>query len=463
MTHFVEALRGRKDWGALILLLALLLVRLVFAALVYKRPELALANDTDRYIPIANALLDKQALVPNPAHTGLLLNTVGYPLFLAAVFLIQGHVPGDIALAQLVISGLLVLIMYLALMRPVGKTPALISAIILLLDPLTILWSMTVLTETLFAVVLGLSALAITTWAATGRLVNLILAGLCCGLACLVKPYATLIVGVWAIALIFYPGAEREEGHVAALRGARRAFVFVLPALLLIVPWIVQNGLIWNCPALASVDRVTMRDYVAAKVLSETDHVPLDQVQAQLRARDPGVCPRDSAYYLNVVLGHAATYAKLHLAGTMPVLIGTNFDRWLQYFGIQYSLPDLWGPLVDGGFGKLLAVLVTEWLRFPQCLTLMFLLIGFQLVFYALALRGAATFRIAKSPSTRWNIIVLSLAILVLVLTPGQGGNERFRVPVQPLLAILVAYGLAWRGLPSLRKSTKPTLSALDS
>ena len=81
MTRFAQALRARKDWGALILLIVLLLGRLGFAALVYARPELALANDSDRYVPIANALLSGQALQPNTARTGLLLNTIGYPYF----------------------------------------------------------------------------------------------------------------------------------------------------------------------------------------------------------------------------------------------------------------------------------------------------------------------------------------------------------------------------------------------
>ena len=39
---------------------------------------------------------------------------------------------------------------------------------------------------------------------------------------------------------------------------------------------------------------------------------------------------------------------------------------------------------------------------------------------------------------------MIAISVLILVLTPGQGGHERFRVPAQPLLAILAAYGLAW-------------------
>lgn len=117
MQHLWQVIRAKKEWAVPVLLVILLLGRLGFATLVYARPELALANDTDRYVPIANAILAGQALVPNPARTGLLLNTIGYPLFLAAVYLIRGHSPGDIALAQLFISGAIAFILYLALVR----------------------------------------------------------------------------------------------------------------------------------------------------------------------------------------------------------------------------------------------------------------------------------------------------------------------------------------------------------
>ena len=46
-------------------------------------------------------------------------------------------------------------------------------------------------------------------------------------------------------------------------------------------------------------------------------------------------------------------------------------------------------------------------------------------------------------------------SIAVLVLAPGQGGHERFRVPVQPMLTILVSYGAASRrAVNSWRRST---------
>ncbi len=452
MKDLKHGTRGKKERAAFALLIGLALARLGFAALAYARPELAIANDTDRYVPIANAILSGQALLPDPARTGLLLNTIGYPVFLALVYAILGHLPGDVALGQLIVSGILALIIFWAVSRTLGVLPALFSSLILLIDPLTILWSLTILTETVFAVVLGAAAVTITVWASSGKRLTLILAGLLCGLSCLVKPYAAIIVGVWALALLVYPRPAGEPWRLVLRRGTKRALLFVAPTVLLVTPWIIRNGLIWNCPALSSVDRVTMRDYVAAKVLSEAQHIPLDQVQSDLQASDPGVCPRRSTEYVNIVLSHPAIYAKLHIAGTIPVLIGTNFDRWFEYFGVDYTLPDLWGPFVDGGIGQLLAVLWTQWLQFPPGMIVMLLMMGFQLAIYALAILGILAFAKTNSAADRWNIIILTLAAAVLIVTPGQGGNERFRVPVQPLLVMLAACGVAGKVLPFLQR-----------
>ena len=59
----------------------------------------------------------------------------------------------------------------------------------------------------------------------------------------------------------------------------------------------------------------------------------------------------------------------------------------------------------------------------------------------------------AKWAYDSWQGPLMVAAVLVLVLAPGQGGHERFRVPAQPLLMILAAYGMAAQ-LPG--RSTRP-------
>lgn len=447
---------SRREWLYPAILGLVLLARLGFAALVYTRPELAFANDSDRYIPIANGILSGQAYAWNTEHPGELLNTIGYPLFLAGVFATLGHEAGDVALAQLLATGAVAMIVYAVLSKWLGPTAAFASAMLLALDPLTILWSMTILTETLFAVTLGIGAVLLASWAHSQNRRTLILAGLFSGLACLVKPFAMLIVAVWAAGLLVFPRQADGPRTRRLADGVRRGLLFVLPSMMLILPWFVRNALLWDCPTLSSVDRVTMRDYMAAKVLAEAEHVDLGVAQASLQEADPGVCPSDTAKYWRIILANPGIYARLHIAGTVPVLIATNFDRWLQYFGTEYTFPDLWRPYMDGGLRGLASVIGGQIRVFPQAIGLMLALTAFQLLLYALALVGAVRAFRLPSGAAKWNAIVLLAAILILVLTPGQGGHERFRVPVQPLLTILIGYGVGWR----MRPRTQQTFTA---
>jgi hypothetical protein len=157
------------------------------------------------------------------------------------------------------------------------------------------------------------------------------------------------------------------------------------------------------------------------------------------------LCPNKTAKYWRIILDHPDIYARLHAAGTIPVLIGTNFDRWLQFFGADYQLPDLWRPYMDGGWTGLWPVITEQVKAFPQGLGLLVALSALQLVFYGLALKGIIKGLRGPSMPAKWVTVVMMLAILILVLTPGQGGHERFRVPVQPLLGILAGYGMAAR------------------
>lgn len=439
----VRTSQSRKDRVYLAVLLVVVFLRLGLATLVYTRPELALANDTDRYRPLAELILSGQAYGWNTEHSGELANTVGYPLFLAAVYAVLGSAPWATAFAQLLLSGALAIIVYLVLAKTLGSLPAFAAAMILAIDPLTALWSLTVLTETVFAFFIGISALLLVQWSIDRRALSLLGAGLFLGVAALVKPYAQLLVVLWTLGLVVFPADRGASRGARTMTTLRRLAAFALPAMLLIAPWIVRNALLWNCPTLSSVDRITMRDYMAAKVIAEYQHAPLEQVQAELQAADGGVCPGRTAEYLQTVLAHPAIYAKLQVAGTIPVLIATGFDRWFQFFGIDYSLPDLWRPYMDGGMGGLLRVLRQSFVVFPAGLILMAVLTLFQLLFYAAAGLGLVAYSRARELPIRWGAAMLSLAVLILVLTPGQGGNERFRVPAQPIFAILAAQGVA--------------------
>jgi len=165
------------------------------------------------------------------------------------------------------------------------------------------------------------------------------------------------------------------------------------------------------------------------------------------------VCPTGNVRYAGMILSNPGVYVKLHVAGTIPVLFGTNFDRWIEFFGVSYTFPDLWQPFMQGGLGGVVSVIVRELFRFPAGPILMVILILWQVLVYAMAVLGVLVYRRVRSWPIRWIIAVITISALILVVTPGQGGNERFRVPVQPLLAILIAYGAACSVVPRFRGS----------
>ena len=100
--------------------------------------------------------------------------------------------------------------------------------------------------------------------------------------------------------------------------------------------------------------------------------------------------------------------------------------------------------------GRVVQVLWGEFGQFPLGILLMAMLVTFQLLIYATALLGVFALRHVRSPETRWGIILIVVTTLFLLLSPGPDGNERFRVPAQPLLFYLAAYGIAFEILPRI-------------
>ena len=161
------------------------------------------------------------------------------------------------------------------------------------------------------------------------------------------------------------------------------------------------------------------------KWLGSMSTSPWKQAQAQLRESDPGVCPRGNAKYLDLILSHPQIYARLHLAGTIPVLVGTSFDRWIEFFGVDYVLPDLWRPFMDGGPTAVSSVLVQQLMR----------LSGSRRLDGGADCLAIADVRPCPSRSSlptgglnsipiRWNIIVIAISVLIL---RADAGSRRSR------------------------------------
>jgi 4-amino-4-deoxy-L-arabinose transferase-like glycosyltransferase len=442
-----KTIYSKKQLLPVILLMALVLVRILAYKALIPHPEIAhYYNDSLQYSEYGDALLDGSAYHWKLANPLDLKRTIGYPFFLAGIGSIWGTDPIHVAVIQLLLSGLVGILLYFYLQRFVGTWAALITAILFLCDPLTLVFSLQIMTENLFTFTMLISFGFLILWMRGNRVLYLLLAGLFLGATCLVRPIGQMLIALWGLAVVIYSiGNKQKSKRLNRFSIGKNVFVFLLPIALLLIPWVIRNSIVWDCPAISGISRYNLREYVAAEVLSQVDQVPVSQSVAQLAQADPGYCPHNSAEYYGIVLQHPFTFLKLFAAGTVNVF-GFSSDTvtlWLSTLGYEYHPIDLWQPFLIGGAGQVIKVLFAEFKRSQTYSFGLGSLLLFQLMMYLFTILGLLGWR-HKSSRLRWEMALALVTGLALMLTPGVLGDARFRVPAQPFLFCIAGFGIAW-------------------
>src|SRR5947207_2349476 len=123
--------------------------------LVHSHPDVTIEGDSPTYLGPAHELLahsrfDSASTPDQPEF----LRTPGYPVFIAAVQRVFGASDTAVLLAQVALSGLTVLIVYLLAARIWSAPIGLLAALLTTLEPLQNYTSATLLTESLGALLL---------------------------------------------------------------------------------------------------------------------------------------------------------------------------------------------------------------------------------------------------------------------------------------------------------------------
>jgi 4-amino-4-deoxy-L-arabinose transferase-like glycosyltransferase len=189
-------------------------------------------------------------------HAGIptALRAPGYPAFVALVYLVAGHHPAAVAVAQAVIGAGLVLLTYLAVRDHFGHAAALISAWLVAIYPTMVFLTGDLLSENLSVVlVLALvwvcGRLAISERGTNWRLVAT--AAITLAAATYVRPSTAFVFIVCAAFAIL---AERvgRRAMIARFAGA------IVLALLLLSPWVIRNHRLFGGWTLATEQGITL-------------------------------------------------------------------------------------------------------------------------------------------------------------------------------------------------------------
>jgi hypothetical protein len=217
--------------------------------------------------------------------------------------------------------------------------------------------------------------------------------------------------------------------------------LFLAGAVLVIAPWVIRNWSVTGRPVFAEVPTNTLVRFNLAYVVAEAEGITRDEAASRLSGEAD---TWEDA--VTVIRKYPRVFVSQQARGILRSLIGVESGVWARQFGYglerQGSLEVL-STLFQGGPLKALAR-VQLLLLDPQTAVLAGLsvlaiihagslyLLG--LVGVVAVMRGARTSRLIY--------LLAGLSIAFMVISPGAAGQARFRIPVEPYLALFAGAGL---------------------
>lgn len=154
----------------------------------------------------------------------------GYPFFLSSIYRLFGANPEPGAVANIFLSILIVLLIYLLIRRLLGEKPARWTAVIIAFFPSQILFTNLLASETLFTVLFLLALLLLT---AEHSVKYILLGGIVLGLAALTRP----LILIFPIFLILYWYLRDKKWQAVIIN----TLIALLGLIIVVTPWVIRN------------------------------------------------------------------------------------------------------------------------------------------------------------------------------------------------------------------------------
>lgn len=425
---------------AKIVLLALAL-RLLALFYVFNFPPAAMDGDSAEFLALAESLLKRgefEAEVNSLFPTGS-VRTPGYPVFLAAMSLFGASRYALALVVQVLLSSLnVILVFHLTRRVTGGEKAALFASLLLAIDPSTVLYSVTVMSETLFTTGVLLFVFILLAFLHNRRWLQAVALAFCMAALVYLRPIAQFLPLLVGLVLALSP--HRRNAGMWGKTIVAGGLVF-----LLLMPLLQRNQKRYGFRGLSAVTAFDVLYYGGGMALARGQEMSWDAAQDTLRARLHERVHPDSVALgdylaemqrlgIETMLTYLPEYAWLHVRGMLATLFDpgrVNIARFLN--GPGHAREGLLSAVADHG---LLPGLVAVLQRDGKVALFFLLGMVWQVVFFALAVAGL--WKRIRSRNRRL-VVLLAVIIFYFIFLPGPFGAARFRVPVTPLLATLAA------------------------
>ena len=413
-----------------IVLAVILILRLVFLVIAFRNPSGGVLIDSQRYLELANWIAKHGNYVFSNKHD--LIWPPGYPFFLSLLGAVDSGTVLPVYAAQLIVSAITAY-----LLVALGKTinnqrVGIYAAIVYGLSPNTQFWSLTVMSEILFAFWVTFSLYLFIRHQAVRRPSLIFFSGLFLGIGALTRPIGLYLAPLWAIVLIWL-----ESRSIRSLRWDS-FLIFVLGMILVILTWMTRNYLVRREFVFSNVSAKTSTNFNLANVVAAAEGISRDDATLIVESKSNLLIEG-----LRIFRLYPKEFIREQSVGILRVVFGIESGVWSRILikedqrGQSFGILSL---LSKAQFSE--ALLRIRSIISEPTSRLMLLLglwgFGFTVMLFLLSVVGVISNKTMLVP-VMWLLII---TVVYLTVIPGAAGQARFRIPIEPFLALMAGFGL---------------------
>jgi hypothetical protein len=415
------------------------------------------ATDTKRYIQATEGLLSSGTFSVNGKTE--LRRTPGYSLILAPG-IASNHVEIVTIALQILLSASSVWLVFLISLEVFSSyRAARIAAWLYAIEPLSILFTSKLLTETWFTTLLLLSMyflirhLKLQRTEAGPVTKSLLISAAALAGATYVRPVSyflpiCIFMG-WILAILLGYWTKRVSSVVVKLTSA---IGFVIVSMSLIAAWQARNYVQTGYSGFSGVQDANLYFYSGAATLASIEGRSYYAVQESLGLHNPGLYfskhPEQKTWSeaqvlrfigeegRRILLENPLTYFKIHLKGTLLLLFEPGAVEFLRLFKLYEEEGGLLGAIRDRG---IISITLDLFERNP-----LFFWSNVVFALYLFAILGFAGVGLARRTVRARTGVLLLIGVIAyfVAISAGPQTYSRFRHPVMPFFCILAGIGM---------------------
>ncbi len=419
-------------------MLGALAFRLGFTAYTFSEdPDQIISRDSASYEVSAQSILDGKGF-KNAAGEPEVRRTPGYPLVIATIYRIFGESRLALVIAQCVISVFTIYLIFLVASKLFSPKAGFGAAIIMGIDPMNILYSQKLLTESTAAFVNTLICLLGVYLVLNKKYRYALFLGLALAAGTMVRPINYYLVIAVAMGVSVYG----VKSKLKPKKSISLVLLVLLPSVIIVGGWQLRNYKLAGTKQFSKIKAINMLLYRAAGIYALENDIPFTEAQDVLKKRvkektnnRENMSKNMLSYGTDYIISRPGAYLKLMGIGAWKLMFEPGTGSFARFINVKVPQNN---KLVSSPVR-----FVSKWVvNSPLSMVIFIWTVGFLGLFYIFFIWGMGYGWSNFKENIFIHLFILGIVIYFIIISAGAESYSRFRVPFMPLMTVYAGYGL---------------------